>query len=1066
VLTCANCHSGNPDAARFCHACGSSLLTVVTAESRRLVTVVFCDLQDSTPLASRLDAESFRKVVTRYFEESRTVLERHGGTVEKFIGDAVMAVFGVPTLHEDDALRAVHAAMEMHETLEVLNDELERDWGVRLQNRIGVNSGEVVTGDPIGGQSFVTGEAVILASRLESAAEPGTILLGNDTYRLVRDAVTTEEVRFAELKGLGAVRAHRLVSVIPGAAGHTRRLDSPFVDRERETALLRDAFERMVEGRRCQLVTILGAAGVGKSRLADELLLWAEDRATSYRGRCLAYGEGITFWPIAEVATQAAGLADEDTAEHAREKIADLLPSRDGPVVAKRVSQAIGIGQAEAAAPEETFWAIRMFFEALARRRPLILVLDDIQWGEPTFLELIEHIADWSRDVPMMLLCLARPDFLETNRSWGGGKLNATSLLLEPLRSEDGDVLVRNLLGSAELAPRDRERIVEVAGGNPLFVEEILSMLIDDELLEQVGDRWVPTDDLTNVAIPPTISALLAARLDRLTSDERTVIERAAVIGQGFSIAALTALVPMELATDLDACLTSLVRKELLQPPRSGDPDGGQYRYRHILIRDAAYESLSKQARAELHERFADWFEARATERIEEFEEFIGYHLEQAHRYLGELGPPDERARTLAVRAGSHLASAGRRALARGDMRASANLLRRAAALMPRDSLERGPLLADLAESFYFASDLDHCIAMLDELLPIARTAGDRPLETWAELRKTELGFLTDPRGTTIDVFRTQALDAISTFERLGDTGRLAGALTDLADCCWFTGSADEMLQTSERALLLARNAGDWRTIPLAASYLGRALVLGETPCSDAEDRLRSLIDDLEGERMAQATCRLEVATVLAMLERFDEARGHVAFSRDVFEDLGQRRWLAAVSEVEGLVAWAEGMLDEAERGFRSSYLFFQGQHDTANAVQSATGLSQVLCELGRFDEAGALADEVAKDAGVYDLETQAGWRCVKARVLASRGELEEAEVLARAAVERIRPTEFLDLQADALVHLAEVLHVAGRTSDATEAFGHAIENYRRKEDLAGLRRARERLTSSGLGTG
>ena len=1054
MTTCAACLAENADHARFCSTCGSSLIESISGESRRLVTVVFCDLEDSTPLASRLDAESFRKVVTRYFEESQSVLERHGGRVEKFIGDAVMAVFGVPTLHEDDALRAVHAAQEMHDALELLNDELERDWGVRLRNRIGVNSGEVVAGDPIGGQAFVTGEPVILASRLEGAAEPGTILLGTDTYRLVRDAVTTEEVELAELKGLGDIRAYRLISVIPGAVGHTRRLDSPFVDRVRETALLKDAFERMLEGRRCQMVTVLGAAGVGKSRLVDELLRWAEERATSYRGRCLAYGEGITFWPIAEVATQAAGLAEEDTADQARRKIAALLSSDDDPIVAERVTQAIGIGGAGPGVPEETFWAIRTFFEALARRRPLVLVFDDIQWGEPTFLELIEHVADWSRDVPMMLLCLARPDFLETNRSWGGGKLNATSLLLEPLRSEDGDALVQNLLGSAELAPRERERIVEAAGGNPLFVEETLSMLIDDGLLTREGDRWVPTGDLTTVAIPPTISALLSARLDRLTPPERTVIGRAAVVGKEFSVAALAALVPPELATELDSHLTSLVRKELLQPARSRDVDGGQYRYRHILLRDAAYESLPKQTRAELHERFAEWLEDRVGERIEEHEEFIGYHLDQAQRYLGELGPAGERTRALAIKAGSHLATAGRRTFARNDMRASANLLRRAAALLPEDSPGRGPILADLVESLYFSGNLDLCVGWLNELLPIAQAAGDRALETWAELRRAELGFLTDPRATSIEVLRAQALEAISIFEQLGDDGRLAGALTVLAGLGWLAGSADEMLRTSERALSLARRAQDWRSIPGAASYLGKALHLGTTPCSKGVERLESLIDELARDRMAQATVRLGVAIMLAMLERFDEAREHAVFSRGVFEDLGQRRWLALVSNTDGLIAWFEGRFEEAERGLRACYLFFRQQHDTANATPAAFDLAQALCELGRYDEAGDLAEEIAKGAGAYDLEPQAGWRMVKASVLASRGELEDAEGLARDAVELTRPTDFLDLQADTFVHLAEVLLIAGRTDEARTAIHEAIERYERKGDLAGARRA------------
>ena len=315
--------------------------------------------------------------------------------------------------------------------------------------------------------------------------------------------------------------------------------------------------------------------------------------------------------------------------------------------------------------------------------------------------------------------------------------------------------------------------------------------------------------------------------------------------------------------------------------------------------------------------------------------------------------------------------------------------------------------------------------------------------------------FLRDPRATSIEVLRAQALQAISTFEHLGDDGRLAGGLTVLAGLGWLAGSADEMLRTSERALSLARRAEDWRTIPGAASYVGKALHLGTTACSRGVERLESLIDELAGDRMAQATVRLEVAIILAMLERFDEAREHAVFSRGVFEDLGQRRWLALVSNTDGLIAWFEGKAEEAERGLRTCYLFFQQQHDTANATPAASDLAQVLCDLGRYDEAGALAEEIAKGAGAYDLEPQAGWRMVKASVLASRGELEEAEGLASEAVELIRPTDFLDLQADTLVHLAEILLIAGRSDEARTAIREAVGRYERKGDLAGRRRAR-----------
>jgi len=1054
MLTCAACGAANANEARFCSSCGASLFTSADGESRRLVTVLFCDLEDSTLLGSRLDPESLRRVVTRYFEESRTAVGRHGGTVEKFIGDAVMAVFGVPVLHEDDALRAIRAAMDMHEALETLNDELEHDWGVRLQHRIGVSSGEVVAADPVGGQSFVTGECVNLASRLEASATAGTILLGEDTYRLVRDAVTTEAIELVQVKGFGDVRAYRLLEVIPGVPGHARRLDSPLVGRGQETALLQDAFERMIAGHRCQMATVLGAAGVGKSRLVDEFLSWVGGRATAYRGRCLAYGEGITFWPVIDVVNQAAGLTDQDSAEQAKTKILGVLGGAPGDMVAaERIAQAVGIA-ATPGVPEETFWAIRTLCESLAQRQPIVLLFDDIHWGEPTFLELIEHIADWSRDAPIMLLCLARPDLLESNQSWGGGKLNATSLFLEPLTGEESDTLIRNLLGAAELAPPVRERIVDAAGGNPLFVEEILSMLIDDGLLIREGDRWISIGDLTRLSIPPTISSLLTARLGRLASDERTVIERAAVIGKEFSVRALSALLPPELAEDVRPSLTALVRKEHLRPARSTEPDGERYRFRHILIRDAAYESLPKHLRAELHQRFADWL-AQRMNRAEEYEDFLGYHFEQAYRYLTELGPVDDHGRALARKAGTHLAAAGRGAYARGDVPATVSLLQRASRLLPADDPSRGQFMPELADSLAQRGHGAEVAAVHDELLRFARRAGDRSLEMIARLEADYLRFLVEPSAQAVERLREEAEEAIRANEGSRDPGRLATSFVYLALTHWYSGAIDEMLDVSERAMELASRAGETRALLWAVSSMGTALLLGSTPCDRSLERLESALSAFPEPRMVRANILLDIARVLGMVGRLDEAARHAIEARETFKDLGQQGWLAQAALTVGTIAAWSGDLEVGENETRTGYLHFHDSGDPSNVALAARDMARVLFARGSVDEAGRFAGEVMDVTGEYDLEPQIEGRSILAMVRSKEGALEEAELLARDALSMVEPTQFLNLHAEVLSDLATVLVAAHRNDDARHAAEESLRLFYRKGNLMGVSRAR-----------
>ncbi len=602
------------------------------------MTVLFCDLTGSTAIGERTDPEALRGLMNRYYDAARVVLERHGGTVEKFVGDAVMAVFGIPVATEDDALRAVRSAVELREVVH----------GLGLEARIGVNTGEVVAGE---GDTLVTGDAVNVAARLEQAASPGEILLGEDTLQLVRDAVQVEPLEL-ELRGKSsAVVASRLLVLDRTAGGVARDLRRPLIGRERERGRLRAEFDQVVERRACRIFTLIGPAGVGKSRLVHDFLDRVDGMATVARGRALSYGEGITYWPLVEILIQ---LGVEPT---------DVIRS----------------------SPADTQLTTRALFERLAEERPLVIVLDDLHWAEPPFLDLVEHVVDWSRERPIFLLCVARPELLDVRPGWGGGKLNATSELLDPLPVDDAEALATSLLEDVDVEPATRARILATAEGNPLFIEEMA-------LLARDADG--------NVEVPPTILALLQARLDTLGEGERAVVDRGSVEGEVFHRGAVTALAGVPGHDDVPANLLSLVRKEVVRPHRTQIPGDDAFRFRHLLIRDAAYDSLPKASRAELHERFADWLEAHGD--LYEQEEIVGYHLEQAARLRAELEVDDPRAAELAVRAGRHLATAGRAAFEREDLYATRSLVERAIALVP-DARERRRLfpllLHSLAES-------------------------------------------------------------------------------------------------------------------------------------------------------------------------------------------------------------------------------------------------------------------------------------------------------------------------------------------------------------------------------
>jgi class 3 adenylate cyclase len=695
---CPTCNGTSAEDARFCSSCGARLTETSPGAigARKVVTVVFADVVDSTLLVERLEPETARRVLDRFYECMRGEVDQHGGRVEKFIGDAVMAVFGVPVLHEDDAHRAVRAAAGMREALEHLNGELDRTLGVSIRMRIGAATGEVVTGDPSGGK-FVTGDAVNVAARLQAAGAAGEVLLDEATSRLVRNAVSTEPLGPMQLKGKAeVVGVHRLVALAPPVSG--RRSASEFVGRARELGLMSGLLQEVAHDRVCRLVTVIGHAGVGKSRLVQEFLRSRAEGAAVAEGRCLPYGEGITYWPLKEAIGKAAELRGDETAAEACARIRGLLgDATDADLVTERIAETIGIADA---VPEHkgATWAVVRLIEEVARRRPLIVVLDDIQWAESTFLDLVEHIVHSLEDTPLLVLCLARPELLDGRLQWARDEDSSQLIVLEPLSDGDSERLVDGLLEGGSLDHPTRSRIVEASDGLPLFLEEMVAMLIEEGALRRKNGRWAAVD-LSRIAAPATIHALLASRLDQLDRAQRAVLERGSVEGQVFHRSAVEFLSPGTERRGIDERLSELVVKKLIQPEGAEFSTDDAFRFHHLLLRDVAYESVQKDERASLHERFADWLDHQAGERASEYDEIAGYHLEQAVVYQDELRPGGENDMKLAERAGSRLGGAGLRAHARGDWPAAVSLLSRARALLPANAVVQSAFESKLADA-------------------------------------------------------------------------------------------------------------------------------------------------------------------------------------------------------------------------------------------------------------------------------------------------------------------------------------------------------------------------------
>jgi predicted ATPase/class 3 adenylate cyclase len=1022
---------------------------------RKTVTVIFCDVADSTALGERLDPESVRRVMSLYFDEMRRVVERHDGTVEKFIGDAVMAVFGVPRLHEDDALRAVRAAHEMRSALRGLNEEISAGWGVTIANRIGVNTGEVVAGEAVADQRLVTGDAINVAARLEQHAGAGNILLGETTYRLVRDAVSVEPAApFAARGKSRPVPAWHLLDVTPDAPWLQRHLDSPIVGREQELIMLERSFAQCLNPA-CRLVSIVAPAGLGKSRITREFVHRISDRARVSHGRCLSYGDGATYWPIAEIVRDLAGVSTTDDPEFARSRILALLGvpadsdagdriDTDAQHVADVVSGAIGLSSG-LADTTEIAWAVRRLLEAVARSgRPLVVLLDDIHWAEPALLDLVEHIATLAAGVPLLLVCTARPELDEIAPGWCAAVHDALRLTPGPLVPADIDVLLVHLLDGLRLPEPVAERIVTAADGNPLFVEELVRMLVDEGAIVRTEAGWLATAELGELVVPATVTAILASRLERLDPAERTLIQRAAVMGREFYREALEH-VSNELLPVMDQHLRSLVAKQLVRPVGPGFAGSDTFRFFHILTRDAAYASVPKEIRAGLHERFAGWLETRVGARSAEYEEIIGYHLEQAVRQLRELGWVDVRGRALGARAGQWLSVAGRRSLARDDMSAASSLLERSVQLLPATDPERPGLLRDLGAALVARGRFDEAERALSESIEYAVAAGDIALAELARLDQQVIRLQTRPDGAAGSL--TQATDqAYRVFSDQADDSGLARVWRLRAELDWLACSYGATSLALDRALTHARRAGEPREEAAISVWFASCLALGPTPAPEAIVRCQDLL--LQGSRRVEAAVYVVLAYLSAIAGRPEIARSYVQRGRQRHEELGLTFSRAHWTVLSGMALLFVGDIREAEAELRWGYHTLRDMGERAGMSTVAAYLARTLVAQGRFAEAEALTVESERTAADSDLASQIAWRGTRVACRLAAGDTAGAEELARAALDLARSTDDLELLGFTHAGLAAVLTARGEASDAAVEAAAAAAAYRSKGDV------------------
>lgn len=985
-------------------------------ESRRRVTVSIWTL--ASP-GAELEPEVIRAGASRALAIAGRAQERHGGTTETIDGETIRAVFGASQAHEDDALRAVRAATEALRELELFARSLQRGSQPALALRAGIESGLVLASGTETTGLELTGAPLMSARQLVQEASAGEILIGAGTERLIRHAVRLTDTN----RG-----SWRVVEVLPDAVAVPRRLGTPLVGRTRELAELRAALDHAVAARACVLATILGAPGIGKSRLARELraVLSTED-VLFLEGRCPPYGEGITYSPLREILLEAVG-ADLRSGLEER-----LGGAQDGSAVAERLAAALDGGEASAA-PDEVAWATRRLLETLGRARPLVVCFDDVHWAEPALTSLIEHVAQWTTDAPLLLLALARPELAERPLLAQGGA-HTLAMTLEPLGVAESVALVDHLAEQGELEGDAGKRIAAAAEGNPLFIEQLLAALRDE--------------GLSAAAMPPTIEALVTARLDLLDADARAVLERGAVAGRTFTWRVLADPGDEDDAAGMDRALASLLRRQLLVPVPQPAPDGAELRFAHDVIREVCYEAIPLSARAVLHEEAAA---AVARAGALDAEETAGHHLERAHAWLSAAEPDSERLPELAQRAATLLEGAGRRAFTSGNLPAAIGYLGRAAELRADDP-ERAELLVTLAGALREVGAFDRARGVIADAGRTAEAAGQRRLVRRAEVLQLRLEISTS-ESIEAPQLLARADQAIADLSELGDDRGLAEAWTAVAWVRWIRCRAQETEEALQRALVHARKAGDERLTALNLNLFLGAGLFGPTPVDEAVERCEELLAESPRPRLEAAAYRA-LSGLQAMRGRFDEARQLLEQDRRILDELGLVLAASAAAEMGGIVELLAGRPEEAERHLRHGLALLEPTGEKSELSTLTAILAEATYRQGRLDEALELAERSEKAAAPDDLTTQVQLRGAKARVLASRNQAAEAERIARQGAALAASTDFLNLRGEALLALGEVLALGGKAAAAAAAAREAAVLFERKGNLIALARAR-----------
>jgi predicted ATPase/class 3 adenylate cyclase len=958
---------------------------------RKLATVLFVDLVASTELVAAADPEVVRRRVTTFFDAVSQCIETHGGTVEKFAGDAVMAAFGIPRAHEDDAERAVRAALGI----------LESVHGLGLEARIGLEAGEVVVDEV--DSTFATGEAVNLAARLQQAARPSEILMGEYAHRLTNGAIEVESAGSLELRGF-----REPISAFRPIAAHDGRrplatLSAPFIGRDEEVELLENTLARTIRDRRPHVFTVYGEPGVGKSRLVREFLAGVEG-ATILSGRALPYGEGITYWPLAEMVKAAAGITDDDPLETAQQK---LLECCGDEAVAELLGLASGVLEAvegERGQPEIA-WAAREFVDELADVQPLVLVFEDIHWAEEPLLELIDHVAQWVRERALLILCLSRPELLDAHPGWGGGRVRSTSIELEPLPRAESEALADALLEDTELPGGVRSRLLDKTEGNPLYVEETVRMVLESG--DGAFDR-----------IPDTLQALIAARIDRLPASEKLLMQRASVIGRVFWAGAVGHLSP-EYGDELEDALDDLLVRDLLtRESRSTITGEAAYRFKHVLIREVAYAALSKAARAEYHTRFAEWLREKADK---ELLEIRAYHLDQASRLLAELEghPPEE----LARKAAKALEAAGKRALGREAHGPARKLLLRAVELEP--TLERR---YNAARAAWKLADLGAVVVEMTSVAADAEREGNRRIQGRAltALADGVLAREGDVRRATELADRALAVLDDDDLE-----GRFAALDTRSLLSCY--GGRLSLAQDYEtQALAVARklqrkDLESKAALELANIHLGR---MDDDEAVPLIERAVELAEE-SGSIVARAEAARAKGELHRIRREYDEAEGWLTKALDLHVEAGSQWGIAHTSKLLGRLAWTAGEPARAEKLLRESIRLLAPLHERGTLCESQRLLAQLLLEQGRLDEAEKYALAARETVSAEDVTSRATTRLALAELRAAQGRDEEAESLFREAIEVVSGTEHCRVDLELLPPYAQFLRDRGREDEA-----------------------------------